>query len=248
MFDPVALAASTAEDVCRDDSRKYYRFRSSRFYGGISTADCVGCCLRCVFCWSWNVTTQPKESGQFYTAGEVAGRLIAMARRKQLKQLRISGNEPTICRGHLTKVLALIPKDYLFILETNGILIGSDPSYAEELSEFENIHVRVSLKGTCEEEFSRLTGAVPHGFNLQLQALEHLTKFGVRAHPSCMTSFSPPERISTLRKRLKGIHVRFEDFEIEELILYPSVEKRLRKMGIQYLTGHRPDSIPPEQV
>ncbi len=248
MFDPVVLAASTAEEICRDDSRKYYRFRPSRFYGGISTADCVGCCLRCVFCWSWNVTTQPKESGQFYTAEEVAGRLISTARRKRLTQLRISGNEPTICRSHLIKVLTLMPKDYLFILETNGILIGNDPSYAKELSGFENLHVRVSLKGTCGEEFSRLTGAAPHGFNLQIQALEHLARYGVSAHPSCMTSFSPSERISALRGRLKAIHGGFAAFEIEELILYPSVEKRLRKMGIEYLTGHRPDSIPPEQI
>jgi uncharacterized Fe-S cluster-containing radical SAM superfamily protein len=171
-----------------------------------------------------------------------------MARRKHLKQLRISGNEPTICRVHLTKVLALIPKDFLFILETNGILIGSDPSYAEELSRFGNLHVRVSLKGTCAEEFSQLTGAAPQGFDLQLQALKHLMKFGVRTHPSCMTSFSSPERISALRKRLKVFHPGFEAFEIEELILYPAVEKRLREMGIQYRTGHKPDSIPPEQI
>lgn len=248
MFDPIALASSTAEEVCKEDLRKYYRFRPSRFYGGISTADCVGCCLRCVFCWSWNVTTQPKESGRLYTAEEVAGRLITMARRRQMKQLRISGNEPTICRAHLIKVLALIPKEYLFILETNGILIGSDPSYAEELSGFKNLYVRVSLKGTCEEEFSQLTGAVPHGFGLQLQALEHLMKFQVRAHPSCMTSFSPSERIRALREKLKALHAGLEDFEIEELILYPAVEKRLRRMGIPYRTGHRPDSIPPEQI
>lgn len=248
MFDPGALALSTAEEVCKEGLRKYYRFRSARFYGGISTADCVGCCLRCVFCWSWNVTTQPKESGRLHTAEEVAGRLIAMARKRHLKQLRISGNEPTICRDHLSRVLALIPQEYLFILETNGILIGSDPSYAEELSRFRNLYVRVSLKGTCGEEFSRLTGALSHGFDLQLQALEHLMKFGVRAHPSCMISFSPPERIRALRKRLRSLNAGWEDFETEELILYPAVEKRLKRMGIQYRTGHRPDAIPPEQI
>jgi uncharacterized Fe-S cluster-containing radical SAM superfamily protein len=40
----------------------------------------------------------------------------------------------------------LIPKDYLFILETNGILIGSDPSYAEELSGFDNIKALTKTK------------------------------------------------------------------------------------------------------
>jgi hypothetical protein len=33
-------------------------------------------------CSSWNVTTQPKESGQFYTAEQVAG--ISMTRPKRL--------------------------------------------------------------------------------------------------------------------------------------------------------------------
>lgn len=37
---------------------------------------------------------------------------------------------------------------FMFILETNGILIDSDPSYARELSRFDNVHVRVSLKAT----------------------------------------------------------------------------------------------------
>lgn len=54
---------------------------------------------------------------------------------------------------HLVNVLKLIPEDYLFILETNGILIGNDRTYAEELSAFHNLYVRVSLKGTCEEYF-----------------------------------------------------------------------------------------------
>src|SRR3990172_750148 len=49
-------------------------------------------------------------------------------------RVRISGNEPTIGWEHLIDVLARIPKDLLFILETNGILLGADPDYAEDLS------------------------------------------------------------------------------------------------------------------
>lgn len=246
MFDPVKMAELTKQVVCRDDLRKYYRFRSSRFYGGISTADCVGCCLRCVFCWSWNVVARPETMGKFYSPKEVAGKLIATAKKKKLRQIRISGNEPTICREHLLKVLELIPEDYIFILETNGILIGSDPTYARDLSKFSNLYVRVSLKGTCEEEFSRLTGA--EGFGLQLAALENLMKNGINVHPACMISFSPPGNIAALKKRLREINPAFEDFEVEELILYPSVEERLRKLGLNYTVGHMPGNIPPEQV
>lgn len=248
MFNPLDLAEITRDIVCRNNQRKYYRFRASRFYGGIATADSVGCCLRCVFCWSWNIAARPEACGRFYSPQEVAGKLITTAKRKKLRQLRISGNEPTICREHLIRVLELIPKDYLFILETNGILIGNDITYAKELSRFSNLYVRVSLKGTNGEEFSRLTGAIPQGFQLQLTALENLTKYGVNAHPACMISFSPPGNLAALRKRLKSINPAFEDFEVEELILYPAVEERLRKLKVDYRTGYKPESIPAEQI
>ncbi len=248
MFNPLELAELTRNIVCKNSQRKYYRFRSSKFYGGIATADCVGCCLRCVFCWSWNVVSKPQECGKFYSPQEVAGKLIAIAKSKKLRQLRISGNEPTICREHLLKVLELIPEDLIFILETNGILIGSDMTYAEELSRFSNLYVRVSLKGTCEEEFSRLTGAVPEGFQLQLKALENLTKYKVNAHPACMISFSSPENIAALRKKLSSIDPAFGDFEVEELILYPAVQKRLKKLKVDYMTGYRPERIPAGQI
>ncbi len=106
----------------------------------------------------------------------------------------------------------------------------------------------MSLKGTCEEEFSRLTDAVPQGFQLQLAALEHLNRYGANVHPACMISFGPPENTTALRRRLKAINPAFENFEMEGLILYPSVEKRLNKLKVNYMKGHMPDNIPPEQI
>ena len=48
-YDPIKRSEETAKVVLRNDLRKYHRFRPARFYGGIATADCVGCCLRCIF-------------------------------------------------------------------------------------------------------------------------------------------------------------------------------------------------------
>jgi len=248
VIDPVKISELTQRQVCKDGLRKYYRFRPAKFYGGISTADCVGCCLRCAFCWSWNIVSQPEHHGHFYHPNDVARRLKKIAEKKHFTQMRISGNEPTLCWEHLLKVLELINGKFLFILETNGILIGHNDEYAKELSKFKNIYVRVSLKGTCEEEFSKLTTSLPDGFTLQLKALENLSRYKVQGHPACMISFSPPENIKALRKRLKAIHSDFEDFEVEELILYPHVEERLKKLNIQYLTSYKPDNIPPEQI
>lgn len=170
------------------------------------------------------------------------------AGKKHLRQVRISGNEPAIGWEHLMKVLDLIDGRYLFILETNGILIGENEEYAKNLLKFKNLHVRVSLKGTCRDEFSKLTGAFPEGFDLQNKALENLIRHGVNCHPACMVSFSPPENIKALKRRLKTIHTDFEDFEIEEIILYPHVEERLKRFNIPYYTAHRPDNIPLEQT
>ena len=239
-FDPIRRAEETARIVCRGDQRKYYRFRSARFYGGIGTADCLGCCLRCLFCWSWDKVVRPDRYGKFYSPRQVAGKLITIANKKGFRQVRISGNEPTLAREHLLHLLEQIPKDIRFILETNGILIGHDATYAMDLSRFENLYVRVSVKGTGEVEFSQLTGADPSGSGLQLAALENLSRFKVNAHPAVMVSFSSPEKIKSFRKRLRRIHEAYEDFEVEELVLYGTVEKRLDKAGLSYDTAYEP--------
>jgi uncharacterized Fe-S cluster-containing radical SAM superfamily protein len=227
MYDPIVSARETADIVCKGNARKYYRFRPARFYGGISTADCVGCNLRCLFCWSWKNITNPGKVGYFCTPDEVAGKLVKIARNKGFQRIRISGNEPTIAREHLLKVLALVPGDIQFILETNGILIGHDITYANDLSKFKNLYVRVSLNGTNEKEFSTLTGANPAGFELQLNALANLYLAGVKTHPAVMACFSSQENIKTLQKRLGKINRAFEKIEIEELSPYGGAISRL---------------------
>jgi uncharacterized Fe-S cluster-containing radical SAM superfamily protein len=248
LYDPIRRAEDTAQIVCRGSHRRYYRFRPARFYGGIGTADCLGCCLRCLFCWSWDKVVRPGRYGIFYSPPQVAGKLTNIAYKKGFSQVRISGNEPTLARDHLLQVLELIPGDIRFILETNGILIGHDATYAQDLSRFENLYVRVSMKGTSEEEFTRLTGAEPAAFRLQIQALENMARFKVAGHPAVMVSFSSPENIKALRTRLGQIDKGFEHFEVEELLLYGNVEERLMKAGLIYDTAHEPACIPPEQV
>ena len=46
-FDPLERASQIEALVMKDNARKYYRFRYARFYGGICTADAVGCNLLC---------------------------------------------------------------------------------------------------------------------------------------------------------------------------------------------------------
>ena len=155
-----------------EGEEKYYRVRPARWYRGIVTADCVGCGLICRFCWvSDAVMFHPADVGKFYTPKRVADGLVTLARKCGLHQLRVSGGEPTIGKPHLLQLLAqLRGKGYRFILETNGIPIAYDESYAKGLSKYNFVHVRVSLKGCNEEEFAMLTGAKPEGFQLQLKS------------------------------------------------------------------------------
>ncbi|MEM4699875.1 MAG: radical SAM protein [Candidatus Nezhaarchaeales archaeon] len=238
--------------MVRGAQRKYYRVaRGGRWYGGIATADCVGCQLKCVFCWSNVPRDDPANVGRFYTPEQVFRALDAVASRRGYRQLRVSGNEPTLGREHLLSLLELVEESgrYLFILETNGILIGHDPSYAKELSKFSRVHVRVSLKGAGPEEFSRLTGAVPDGFWLQLRALEALVDHGVPCHPAVMLSFSSRESVEELRSRLRSISPELsEELEEEYVFLYPHVAERLRRAGLKPRVAYSPSEIPEDLI
>ncbi|MBW1792232.1 MAG: radical SAM protein, partial [Deltaproteobacteria bacterium] len=166
--------------------------------------------------------------------------LIAIARKKGFSQIRISGNEPTLCREHLLEVLSLVPREFRFILETNGILLGQEADYAANLAAFPNLHVRVGIKGASAEEFSRLTGAQPAAFALQLAALQNLIAAGVSSHPAVMVSFSSADNLKTLRNQLATISPHYRDFEAEEVVLYGDTGKRLTKANLLNSESHSP--------
>ena len=255
-YDPIKLTTIIRDVVVRIEGntelRKYYRFRGGRWYGGIATADSVGCNLKCRFCWSWRVRDRASQIGKFYTPQQVVSKLLAIARRRGYRQVRISGGEPTLSMNHLVKVLELLEAESprtLFILETNGILIGFNKDYAKMLSKFRNVHVRVSLKGCTEQEFHILTGAKPDAFNLQLQALKNLLDVGVSTHPAVMLSFSTEKSVKKLIERLRDIDKSLvEEFEEEYVFLYPHVKEILKKFGLKPKIAFSPNNIPEELI
>jgi hypothetical protein len=109
-FDPVELAKRTEEIVCDGKRRKYTKFCSQRFYGGIATGYTCGCCLRCIFCWVNWCRDFPEKYGFFVSPEEAFGRLESAAVKAGVDQLRLSGAEPTLGRYHLLKLLKLVEK------------------------------------------------------------------------------------------------------------------------------------------
>jgi uncharacterized Fe-S cluster-containing radical SAM superfamily protein len=226
MYDPIEVTKKVEPMVVDQNRKKYYRFRPTGFYGGIATADTVGCNLRCKFCWSGNSVWNAANTGEFYSPEEVVVALQAIAENKGYHQVRISGGEPTIGKQHLIEVLTRLKSKYTFILETNGILLGYEKSYVEDLSCFEHLHVRVCLKGADAEEFSLFTGA-KLGFDYQLNALQYLHDFDMNFNIAVVSVHTEKKR--SLFKRLKQLGLDNVMIEEEEIQLYPMVQKRLQQ-------------------
>jgi uncharacterized Fe-S cluster-containing radical SAM superfamily protein len=228
MYDPIELSYKVEKLVVKNSLKKYYRFRPTGFYGGIATADTVGCNLRCAFCWSGNSVWNTEKTGKFYTSKQVVESLYSTSREKGYSKVRISGGEPTIGRKHLIEILRMIDSKLLFILETNGLLLGYNKNYVEELSSFKNIHIRVCLKGSNAKEFQILTGA-KNGFEYQMKALEYLRDEKVNFNIAIVSVTSDKQKLFQ-----HFIEMGLDDvmIEHEEIKLYPMVRKRLKKQNL----------------
>jgi uncharacterized Fe-S cluster-containing radical SAM superfamily protein len=227
MYDPIELSKKIEKLVIKNNFKKYYRFRPTGFYGGIATADTVGCNLRCKFCWSSNSVWNTRNTGQFYSSEEVAIKLQKIADEKGYNQLRVSGGEPTIGKQHLIDLLKNIKSKFLFILETNGILLGYNKNYTEELSTFKNLHVRVCFKGADNEEFSLLTGAKKVGFDYQIKSLDYLNDNNISFNIAIVSKNE--EKKNDFFQRFSDMNLDKIMIEDEEIKLYPNVIKRLQK-------------------
>jgi len=236
-FDPVALARSTEEIVCRGSARKYTEFYCVGVYGGISTGYSVGCNLRCAFCWiSWS-RDFPEKLGDLFTPEDAFRELKRAADKWGISKMRLSGAEPTIGKSHLLKLLELVENSnrYRFILETNGILFGVDKDFVRRVSRFESVHVRVSLKAGTPEMFQRKTGAKRSAFELPFQAIRNLLDEGASFHVAAMSGdpriMDHEERIA-LHRKLWDIDRKLS-LQLEEEVIdpYPTTLKRLELAG-----------------
>ncbi|MCK4404447.1 MAG: radical SAM protein [candidate division Zixibacteria bacterium] len=239
-FDPIQLAKMTEVIVCPGSSRKYTAFYKVGVYGGISTGYTVGCCLRCIYCWVEWSRDFPESHGKFFTPQQVFQNLLLKAKKKRVSKLRISGGEPTICKDHLLQVLEFVKTtNYLFMLETNGILLGYDQDYPKELDRFRrNLHVRVSLKAGTAEGFQRRTGAVGKFYELPYLAIKNLSQTNLEFHVACMSDpkvMPKEERVAMLQK-LKEVGYRGY-LEEEYCDPYPTSVVRLEKAGYHLFEG-----------
>ena len=239
-FDPIAMSQKTESIVVRGNQRKYVQLgRPLRFYGGTTSATEVGCNLRCKFCFSDKPVWKPATTGKFYSPQEVFDGLDRTAKKYGHRLISASASEATIGLQHLYELLDLVEDSpYIYIVETNGLNIGADPSIAKALSRYKRVHVRVSIKGASEQEFHRLTGAGPEFYELAYQAMEHLIAAGVSCNACLMASFSDAAGIKAVKERLSNIAPGIlNSLEIERINLFPKVRKRLSQYGLKANQG-----------
>ncbi len=263
-YDPVELARAVEERVAPWSGgvqlRVYHRFRVDRWYGGIVTGDVVGCNLRCGFCWAYRFTWGGEARGVLLSPEEAWERLRSLARcgrrGRRISQARLSGGEPTIGFEHLVAVIEYaVSEGFNFVVETNGILVGAREEYARRLAGFHGsgIEVRVSIKGTSEEEFHMLTKAKPEAWRLQLRALELLVAEGLEpceeVYAAVMLSFTDEKGVTRIKRKLAAIHPKLvECIDPEYVILYPHVKELLRRTGLKPRIAYEPGKVPPELV
>jgi uncharacterized Fe-S cluster-containing radical SAM superfamily protein len=249
-FDPIELAEKTEKIITKEGQegleRKYVSFYSAPVYSGIATGYAVGCCLRCIYCWTNWSRDFPEEYGKFYSPKEAADRLINEAekgitsrgwehyRHLEVNKLRVSGCEPTLGKEHLLKVLEHLSNySYQFYLETNGLLFGKDYDYVKRLAKYSDfIYVRVSFKAASPEGFTERTGAIGEHYELPFKALKNLLDVGIHTRAAAMTDpkIMPEEERNILIKRLDDIDpsARYSDTLEEEVIgPYDTTRKRL---------------------
>ncbi|MFX1298467.1 MAG: radical SAM protein [Promethearchaeota archaeon] len=234
MYNPLEISSTVQKYVLKNGNfKKYYRFRGAKYYGGISTADVVGCNLHCCFCWVHpKVRYRFQTVGEFYSPELVGQKLVQIAQKAHFNLLRISGGEPTIGEAHLIALLKYVDEyPYEFILETNGILLSNE-DYTKQLDKFNKLHVRVALKAGTPETFSKVTGAIPKAYYYPLDALRLLIEYEVSCHASIIINFCSNGELKFLIKELQNIDSSLvQELEYESLILYPHVKKGLKKSG-----------------
>jgi len=235
-YDPIKLTQKMESIVVDGNRRKYAKLsRPLRFYGGTTSAVEVGCNLRCKFCFSDKPVFRPQATGKFYTPEQVFNALDKGARRYGHKLISASASEGTLGREHLFELLELVDQsDYVYILETNGMTLGNDEEFAQQLARFKNLHVRVSIKGTDKDEFHQLTNAIPTSYELPFKALRYLIDAGVSCNACVMISFSDEEGIRAVENKLSEIRPGLlKSLEKEHITPFPKVARRLSENGLK---------------
>jgi len=207
--------------------------------GGSVTVYVAGCNLRCIDCWADSSREDPVLLAPWWTPERVAQALGRFDRHDRILKgtgiLRLSGGETFLSASSvrfLGRLRSLIPGP--LVVETNGILLGSDRQFVSDLAAMKPNppFIRLSLKAATPAHFQRITGGAGHAVDLPFSAISFLLRAeapfdleAVSLSPELMDS----EERDLLVARLRSIHPPLVDrLKEEKLTLYPSTRRRMK--------------------
>lgn len=236
-FDPVKRSEDVERLVMKEGKRVYHRFRAAPYYGGIATADAVGCSFLCAYCWNYFRNLNPERFDSFYAPQQVASKLLHIARKKSFHLFRITGSEPVLGESsldHLVEVLDILLNEMrqsVFILETNGFFLGYRTDLIQRLN-FDHLWVRISLKGVDEKSFESISGVKKEFFKYPIIALKEMEQQGLKAWPAVMRNLFTDEELTGLSQRLEKMEIK-ANLEEEILETYPFVLENMDKRNVK---------------
>ena len=137
-----------------------------------------------------------------------------------------------MCKSHLVDVIRAVElsdQTLLFVLETNGIKLGEDEKYVDELSKCHNLHVRLSFKTGTPEKFTQITNRPKEWFELQIKAAKNLYNNNMSFHTAIVKDYAD----TYLVNRLSDISPEIvERMEYESLRIYSQIRKRMKERGL----------------
>lgn len=119
----------------------------------------------------------------------------------------------------------------IFVLEKNGIKLGEDETYVDELSEYHTVHIRLSFKTGTPDNFELITNRRKEWFELQLKAAERLYQNKVSFHIALVADYAHHYLID----RLQCIAPELIDgIEYENITMYSHIRRRMKERGLRY--------------
>ena len=112
--------------------REYLHFGEEPWISPSYTVYLSGCNLRCLFCSEWNPVTRPARHGVRLEPGGLAQR-IAHSFDNGAKSLSFVGGEPGVNLLPVLETLALLPRDWPVVWNTNGMGILESFGFLEGL-------------------------------------------------------------------------------------------------------------------
>ena len=135
------------------------------------------CDLKCITCWSGQSSSIAKEQGKeiLHVPTEQADKLIdyIVANQETLKEIYLSGGEPTLIKHNL-RLLKKLRRDLPFQIRVNtNMMYEADNQIIKELQEFPNVFVTISADA-MNERFNYIRRGAD--WNKFLKNLDNLTK------------------------------------------------------------------------